>query len=77
MTIQEFYDDLAKHDWYYSFSDDGRVFKQGEARERQLKSTAAQVRGGKELFQAFCEWRKSHGSLPRPVRPPSMDDPMF
>jgi len=77
MTIQEFYDKLAKFDWYYSFSDDGRVFREGSAKESQLKSEAAQTPGGQKLYKAFANWMCSHGQSPRPARPPAMDDPMF
>lgn len=36
MTIQEYWDALKAHDWYYEYSDDGSVWRKGKDRERTL-----------------------------------------
>jgi hypothetical protein len=37
MTTQEFDDLLTRHDWYYHFSDDNRVYTSGVASENKIK----------------------------------------
>lgn len=80
--LQELYDRLAKHDWYYTMSDDGRVFREGQAAESRLISFANSIKGGKEMFDAYKNYIYSGPTwgkepLPKPSRPPGMDDPMF
>ena len=40
MTIQEYYDKLEKHDWYYAMSDDHRYWVAGERSIKELKRLA-------------------------------------
>ncbi len=40
MTIQEYYDMLEKHDWYYCFSDDHRYWVAGERSIKELRRLA-------------------------------------
>lgn len=40
MTLEEFKEALKKHDWFYSFSDDGRVFNRGQQMDSQLLAIA-------------------------------------
>lgn len=39
-TLDEFRDELRHHDWTYSWSDDPRVWRAGEAASARLKSIA-------------------------------------
>lgn len=53
MTLQDFDQMLAKHDWYYAFSDDHSVFLAGEARVKQLYETAHADQSGQ--FMALID----------------------
>lgn len=39
-TLATFYDQLEKHDWYYAWSDDGRVYSVGEQENQRLQTLA-------------------------------------
>lgn len=72
LSIQSFYDDLVHHDWYYEYSDDGRVWRQGRADKERLEAEAKA--GGVEyeaLYQGFARHYFSYGNGPElPARPP-------
>lgn len=53
MSIQEYYDALEAHDWYYSFSDDMRKYKQGELARFSLETIAKQSPEHQKLYNAF------------------------
>jgi hypothetical protein len=53
MTLQEFYDQLVAHDWYYHFSDDGRVYRAGLDNERRLLALASENDGFKSLYDQY------------------------
>ncbi len=38
MTKEEYERLLDKHDWYYMFSDDHRIYEEGVRQERELKA---------------------------------------
>ena len=40
MIIKQFYESLEKHDWYYPWSDDHKVYRRGEESYRNLESIA-------------------------------------
>ncbi len=47
MNLKEFKTRLAKHDWYYSSSDDHRIYEAGLAEEKALKS----IMQGKKTYE--------------------------
>lgn len=53
ITISQFYDMLAKHDWYYPFSDDITAYIKGFNRERALSDIASTSPELKNLYVAF------------------------
>jgi hypothetical protein len=53
VSLLEFYEMLERHDWYYPFSDDGRVYNNGKRAEDTLHKIASQSSEHKELFDAF------------------------
>lgn len=56
MSLLEFYDALDRFDWYYDFSDDGRVWRAGEAGHKRLKAIVAE--GGDKyeaLYNGFVD----------------------
>lgn len=51
--LQELFDRLDRHDWYYQMSDDHRCWVAGEADNASLNEMAAKISGGPELKSAF------------------------
>jgi hypothetical protein len=51
--LTEYYNLLEAHDWYYTYSDDGRVYQRGWKRELELETIAAESPAHQELFDAF------------------------
>ena len=74
-TLAEFWDMLNAHDWYYNFSDDGRVWREGEKAQGRLRTIAAA--GGMAymtMIDAFSKHAFSGESwgtarAPKPERP--------
>lgn len=66
-NLTEFYDALARHDWFFSFSDDQRVFLAGCDNAARLLSAARAIPGGMDLFAAYqtAVWTQK----PLPARP--------
>lgn len=53
MTLTEFYDALARHDWFYEMSDDGRVWRAGVARQKELEKIAETSESHRDLFDRY------------------------
>lgn len=75
MNLQEFYDELAKHDWYYSMSDDISQYRKGLASYRYLLQVAEE-KGSRymNLLEAFESYYMSGTAFgidraPKPARP--------
>lgn len=65
MNLKEFKTKLAKHDWYYSSSEDMRWWEAGVAEEEALKKI---MKGKKTYEQAYKQAFKKHfnyGKKPR------------
>jgi len=74
MTLQQLYDELERHDWFYAMSDDDRVYRAGSANASRLILQAAAVPGGAELMSAYQKhvfsgepWGST--KTPKPERP--------
>lgn len=74
-TIVEYFDDLDRHDWYFSFSDDSRVYRNGNENDKRLNAIATRLGGDHAaLYEAFNKHYFSGGpwSTPKwdkPIRP--------
>lgn len=74
-TLQEYYDMLVKHDWYFDWSDDGRVWRAGVKARDELKAIAeANGEAYQELltgFQKYMFTGEPWGTerAPKPERP--------
>ena len=55
MTLQEFWDMLNRHDWYYQFSDDHRQWSDGNKNADQIKLLSDISAGHKKLYEGFCK----------------------
>jgi len=53
MNLQEFDTLLARHDWYYNYSDDHRVWHRGEASVQQINSARKLSESHETLYLAY------------------------
>jgi hypothetical protein len=62
VTLQEFAQELRKHDWYYAFSDDGRVYRSGQAAEVKLERRAKNDEMHREsrLWELASGYHRAH-----------------
>jgi hypothetical protein len=58
MDIEEYKTALARHDWYYNFSDDHRVWSSGEQRGGELLRLA--IHGDDDFKRAYNEVTEKH-----------------
>ena len=67
MTLNEFYTKLGFHDWYYQYSDDHRVWRNGQDNWDRLNEVAKESPEHWALFEAYA----SHvfSQTPKPERP--------
>jgi hypothetical protein len=54
-TLEKYREMLLKHDWYYDFSDDIRVWRAGKKHEELLKHIAKQSPEHKKLWDELCK----------------------
>ena len=71
---QQWWDTLNRHDWYYHFSDDGRVWRAGEAATAKLESEARVEPWKQTMYEAFAKHMFSGDAwnteqAPKPERP--------
>lgn len=74
MTTQEYWDELNQHDWYYHYSDDGKVYNRGKSNEQRLDGHSLESDEHKAIFKAFSEHHFSGSAFgtdkaPKPERP--------
>lgn len=53
MDLKEYFQSLMGFDWYYAFSDDGRVWRAGEARGAELKRISNTSPTHKAMWEAW------------------------
>ena len=72
LTLQEFYALLERHDWYYDWSDDHRVWRKG-TRERNILESLAKENGPE--YQTLLEqyrkymFKANTEQISKPARP--------
>lgn len=74
ITLSQYWDMLNAFDWFYSWSDDGRVTKAGWEQEQKLKAIGGQSSEFHQLFEAFASHKFSgtcfgRPDVAKPVRP--------
>lgn len=62
VTLKEYYKMLKEHDWYFDWSDDGRVWEKGRAAHSRLAAMSTQSPEHKALWEGF----KSHKFTGKP-----------
>ena len=74
LTLVEFYDLLARHDWSYQYSDDHRYYTKGDAERTQIQFVMDQNEEYtpvfRDLYNRYREWVNApHGDVTKPERP--------
>jgi hypothetical protein len=71
MKLDELYDALRWHDWYYQMADDPRAYRAGLAAQRHLRGLAETAgEAGRLLFDAFeAHHSTTEDPPPLPDRP--------
>jgi hypothetical protein len=74
-TLQKFYDTLSGFDWFYSYSDDARVWNSGKAMENKIKAMADTHPALKKLYDEYSRYTHDMTrSTPKPERPGSKEE---
>jgi hypothetical protein len=71
MNQEEFFNACKNHDWTYSYSDDGRVYRQGEAADSKLRDQAKTDPVLENIHTAWYNyvWSGPHRNTERLPRP--------
>ncbi len=59
MTLEQYKAELAKHDWYYAYSDDHREWKRGHERQKALEAAQPTVDPNKSIWRSFTTAKES------------------
>ena len=68
-TLNEFYDILNSHDWYFNYSDDHRVWTRGNRALNRIRHIAAESGQHNKLFQDFQNHHFSGEAFNTPKQP--------
>lgn len=73
-TLAKYWEMLNQHDWYYSYSDDGSVYRRGSEAEAKLLAIAKKSPEHQALFDGFRHHHFSGGpwnteKAPKPEKP--------
>lgn len=60
MNKQEFFEELERHDWTYSYSDDSRAYNRGMENWKRLKEIASQSEELEQLLDDYRLWYWDH-----------------
>ena len=79
LALQEFYDELERHDWFYFYSDDRRAYSAGQSNETKLSNKSTTNPEFRKLYVAYKDWKNSNGAVLKPARPggPKPEKPLF
>jgi hypothetical protein len=68
--LAEYYDKLAKHDWFHNYSDSNAVMERGAQVQRVLAQDAHNGEAFLDLYKAFNDYKFHDGLKPeRPTGP--------
>ncbi|MDN7465965.1 hypothetical protein [Burkholderia gladioli] len=71
-TIEQFYDDLDRHDWYFSFSDNSQVYRNGTENVARIEAIVRRLGGDHAALYAAFE---KHHFSGEPWSTPKWDKP--
>jgi hypothetical protein len=73
MTLQEFYDLLARHDWSFNYSDDHRQWQRGHDQLNQIQHILKQNEDNpsySSLYDHYRDWAfDALGDVTKPEKP--------
>lgn len=69
MTLEEYELRLKKHDWYFRYSDDARVFRAGQEEEKKLLETSLKSKEHEKIYITYCDKYFPNGKLPEGTKP--------
>lgn len=64
VSLEAFFARLARHDWFYSYSDDGGAYHLGSDEQAQLERIARQSPEHEKLFRDFESYIMVGGEMP-------------
>lgn len=64
-NVIDYFELLARHDWYYEFSDDHRYWSSGNASWRKIVLMAQQERLFDRMKNDFVNWKFKKGPEPK------------
>jgi len=64
MTLKEFYQLCALHDWTYGRSDDHTVHNRGELQSMALRNAVAAQPEFQALYDSWVDWVWQEGPMP-------------
>lgn len=72
--LQAFYDKCKHHDWFYEYSDDGRVYDKGRNARYELQKFCKMHPKYKEIYRQWSYYKFSGDHMntekqPLPIRP--------
>ncbi len=53
ITLLEYYNELEKHDWYFNYSDDHRVWSNGNSNLKRLQKLSMLSEKHRDLYEAY------------------------
>ena len=56
MTLNEFYTVLANHDWYYQYSDDHRVWRNGQSNFDRIRMLSKESPEHTKLLEEYSSY---------------------
>ena len=63
-NIREYFKKLRYHDWYYEYSDDYRVWRQGSINFNLIRDMSKENDTYMKMFNEFITWMNSKRELP-------------
>lgn len=67
LTIEELYDLMEKHDWYYMYSDDANVYRRGYETSQKLQAMVQENKHFLALYNDYSDY--INGNREKPTRP--------
>lgn len=62
-TLNEYYDELEQHDWFFEYSDDNRVWRAGVNNRNKLIEMSKESEEHKTLYDGFYRFHFSGPSF--------------
>ena len=67
-SLKDYWNQLAQHDWFYEYSDDPRMYREGRDNNHRLMEIAKHDQKYTDLYHAYAKY--VFGAGPQPPCPP-------